>query len=68
MLFLKGLRYVNVNESVLNALQNSESPLKAGEIVDITGIDKKEVDKAIKFLIKEEKISSPKRCYYAINR
>lgn len=54
-------------ESVLNALKNSKEPMKSGEIAETTGIDKKEVDKAIKKLKSEEKISSPKRCYYSIN-
>jgi DNA-binding MarR family transcriptional regulator len=52
------------NEKVLAALSNALSPLKSGEISEQTGIDKKEVDKAIKSLIKENKVSSPKRCYY----
>lgn len=30
----------------------------------MAGLDKKEVDKAIKKLKTEEKIYSPKRCYY----
>jgi DNA-binding MarR family transcriptional regulator len=52
------------NKKVLAALSNALSPLKSGEISEQTGIDKKEVDKAIKSLIKENKVSSPKRCYY----
>lgn len=52
-------------EAVLNALKNSSEPLRSGEIVEATGIDKKEVDKAIKELKKEGKIVSPKRCYYS---
>jgi len=38
--------------------------LKAGEIAEMAGIEKKMVDKAIKALKAEEKIVSPKRCYY----
>jgi DNA-binding MarR family transcriptional regulator len=51
-------------EIILKALKNSEKPLKGGEIAEITGIDKKEVDKIIKKLKAEEKIISPKNCYY----
>ncbi len=54
-------------EIVLNALKNSKEPLKAGDISEMTGIDKAEVDKAIKDLKKEDKILSPKRCYYSAN-
>lgn len=49
---------------IFNTLKNSNLPLKAVEISEITKIDKKEVDKIIKNLKKDGKISSPKRCYY----
>ena len=55
---------METKEVVLNALENSEKPLKGGEIAEITGIDKKEVDKAIKKLTTEGRISSPVRCFY----
>lgn len=55
-------------EKVLEALKNSKEPLKAGDIAELAGIDKAEVDKAIKELKKEEKITSPKRCFYSINQ
>ncbi|PKP29885.1 MAG: MarR family transcriptional regulator [Bacteroidetes bacterium HGW-Bacteroidetes-16] len=55
---------MNTSEKVYNTLKISNTPLKAGEIADQSGIDKKEVDKAIKVLVNENKISSPKRCYY----
>ena len=55
---------MNTAEIVYNALKASGTPLKAGEIAEKSGIDKKEVDKAIKVLVKESKITSPKRCYY----
>ncbi|WP_346914953.1 HTH domain-containing protein [Clostridium sp.] len=52
-------------DKVLEVLKNSPEPLKSGEIAEKAGIDKKEVDKAIKSLKAEDKIESPKRCYYA---
>lgn len=52
-------------ELVLKILKESSEPLKAGEIAEKANIDKKEVDKAIKELKKEELIESPKRCYYS---
>lgn len=55
---------MDTNEKVFGTLKNATTPLKSGEISEQTGIDKKEVDKAIKSLIKENKVSSPKRCYY----
>ncbi|MHA2026550.1 MAG: MarR family transcriptional regulator [Candidatus Thorarchaeota archaeon] len=51
--------------TIYKAFTDSEEPLKAGEVAEITGIDKKEVSKAIKILRKEGKLVSPKNCYYA---
>ncbi len=51
-------------EKVLAALKAAGKPLKAGEIADSTGLDKKEVDKAMKVLKTEGKIESPKVCYW----
>jgi len=53
-------------EKVFNTLKQNDQPLKSGEIAELSGIDKKEVDKAIKKLKVEEKITSPKRCYYSV--
>ncbi|NJE62290.1 HTH domain-containing protein [Thermococcus sp. 21S7] len=52
-------------EVVFKVLKEAGKPLKSKEIAELAGIDKKEVDKAIKVLKKEGKIISPKRCYYA---
>jgi len=51
-------------EKVLQVLKISGKPMKSGEIAEIAGIDKKEVDKAIKKLKTEDKIFSPKNCFY----
>lgn len=51
---------------VFDTLKNSDQPLKGKEIADLAGIEKKEVDKAIKKLKKEEKIFSPKNCFYSV--
>lgn len=59
---------MEIKEKVLEVLTNSEEPLKGGQIAEISGIDKKEIDKAIKDLKKEEKIISPKRCFYSVNK
>jgi len=53
-------------EVVLKAMKKSGKPLKGGEIADLTGLDKKLVDKAIKVLKDEDKITSPQRCFYAV--
>lgn len=59
---------MSVNEIVLKTLADEDKPLRPGEIAELAGVEKKEVEKAIKELKKEEKIFSPKRCFYAINK
>ncbi|MDI9479846.1 MAG: MarR family transcriptional regulator [Syntrophomonadaceae bacterium] len=49
---------------VLAAFQQAGKPLKSTEVAELSGLDKKDVDKAIKKLKETEKIHSPKRCYY----
>jgi predicted transcriptional regulator len=51
-------------EKVLEAMKAAGKPLKAGEIATASGLDKKEVDKAMKILKEQEVIVSPKRCYW----
>ncbi|MGQ8335901.1 hypothetical protein ACUNWD_05070 [Sunxiuqinia sp. A32] len=51
-------------EKVLQALASAGKPLKAGEIAEASGLEKKEVDKAMKELKKEGKIVSPVRCFW----
>ncbi|AAM23568.1 MAG: Uncharacterized protein XD49_0429 [Caldanaerobacter subterraneus] len=56
---------MEVKELVLKTLKESPQPLRPGDIAEKANLDKKEVDKAIKELKKENLIISPKRCYYA---
>ncbi|WP_293446293.1 MarR family transcriptional regulator [Persephonella sp.] len=56
---------MSVEQKVLDAMKRAGKPLKTGEIAELTGLDKKEVEKVIKKLKKEGKIESPKRCYYS---
>jgi DNA-binding transcriptional regulator GbsR (MarR family) len=51
-------------EKVLAAMQAAGKPMRAGDIVDASGLERKEVDKAMKVLKAEEKIVSPKRCWW----
>jgi len=55
-------------EKVIETIEKAGKPLKGGEISELTGIDKKVVDKLIKELKKEEKIFSPKNCYYDVKK
>jgi transcription initiation factor TFIIIB Brf1 subunit/transcription initiation factor TFIIB len=56
---------METKEIVFRAIENAGKPVKGGEIAETTGIDKKEIDKAIKKLVTEGKINSPVRCFYA---
>jgi DNA-binding transcriptional ArsR family regulator len=49
---------------ILEVLKKEGNPLNAGQITEISGLDRKEVDKAMKALKDEELIVSPKRCYW----
>jgi len=56
---------METKELVFKAIEDAGKPVKGGEIAVATGIDKKEIDKAIKKLVTEGKINSPIRCFYA---
>lgn len=55
---------MEVKELVLEAMKKAGVPLNAGKIADLTGFDRKEVDKAMAKLKAEEAIESPRRCYW----
>ncbi len=56
---------MSTEKTVIETLAKAGKPLKSGEIAEICGIDKKDVDKTIKLLKTKDRIFSPKRCYYA---
>ncbi len=51
-------------EAILEAMKNTGEPMSAGQIAEATGIERKEIDKAMKEMKKDETIVSPKRCYW----
>ena len=55
---------MDITEKVLEIMRAQGQPLNAGKISELGGLDRKEVDKAMNQLKKEEKIVSPKRCYW----
>lgn len=50
---------------VLAVMTEAGEPLNAGKIAELSGIDRKEVDKAMKALKDEGAIVSPVRCKWA---
>lgn len=53
---------------VLAFFSTTDKPVSAGQVADATGVDRKEVDKIMTALKKEEKIVSPKKCYWEIKK
>ncbi len=53
-------------EKVTKAYADAGEPLKAGQVSELSGVEKEEVDKIIKVLKTEKTIYSPKRCFYEI--
>ena len=60
----KTIKIMEITEKVLNTLKKAGEPLNAGKIAEISGLDRKEVDKAMKTLKENGSIVSPKRCYW----
>ena len=56
---------MEAKEKVLAIMKQAGEPLNAGKIAELSGLDRKEVDKAIKELKAEGAIVSPVRCKWA---
>jgi predicted transcriptional regulator len=50
---------------VLSVMKDAARPMKAAEIAEEMGVEKKDVDKAMKSLKKTGAIMSPRNCYWA---
>lgn len=53
---------METKDKVLATMKEVGTPLNAGKIAELSGIDRKEVDKAMKLLKEEGAIVSPVRC------
>jgi len=51
-------------DKVLKTMKNAGEPLNTSKIVELSGMNRKEVEKAMKILKKDARIVSPKRCYW----
>lgn len=49
-------------EQILKAMRDAGEPLNAGKIAELTGLDRKVVDKTMDAMKKEGSIVSPVRC------
>jgi len=55
---------MEIKMQVLEAMKKAGAPINAGKIVEITCLERKEVDKAMNILKAEGTIVSPRRCYW----
>ncbi|AKG34009.1 transcriptional regulator [Paenibacillus durus] len=53
---------MSVKEQVLETIKSAGKPVSAGEVEKLSGLDRKEIDKAFNELKKENAIVSPVRC------
>lgn len=56
---------METKDKVLAVMKEAGTPLNAGKIAELSGIDRKEVDKAMNQLKEEGAIVSPVRCKWA---
>ena len=56
---------MEVKDKVLATMTEAGQPLNAGKIAELSGLDRKVVDKAMKQLKEEGAIVSPVRCKWA---
>ncbi len=56
------MNLVSVKENILEVMKKAGKPVSAGEVEKLSGLDRKEIDKAFKELKLENAIVSPVRC------
>lgn len=52
--------------TVIEAIRNAGEPVNASKVAEVTGLDKKVVDKVFAHLKKDGTIVSPVRCKYTL--
>lgn len=57
---------MEAKEKIFSAMKKAGRELKTGEIADLAAVDKKEAEKAVKVLAAENRIYSPKRCFWKV--
>ena len=53
---------MDIKEQVLKVMKEAGKPVSAGEVEKLSGLDRKDIDKAFQALKKEEAIVSTVRC------
>lgn len=57
---------MSVKESVIETMKAAGKPLSAGEVEKLSGLNRKDIDKAFKELKEENAITSPVRCKWEL--
>ena len=57
---------MDTKNKVLAPMKEAGEPLNAGKIAELSGLDRKDVDKAMKQLKEEGAITSPVRCKWTV--
>ena len=68
IIFINPFQFITMmeaKEKVLATMKEAGQPLNAGKIAELSGLDRKDVDKAMKQLKEEGAIVSPVRCKWA---
>ena len=60
------IKPVEMKDKVLQVIREAGKPVSAGDVAKLSGIDRKEVDKAFADLKKEGAIVSPVRCKWTV--
>ena len=57
---------METKDKVLETMKAAGEPLNAGKIAELSGLDRKDVDEAMKELKAEGAITSPVRCKWTV--
>ncbi len=59
---------MDIQEQIIRTFEEAGEAMRAGEIAEKAGLEKKDVEKAIKKMKEAGSIISPKRCFYNIKK
>jgi biotin operon repressor len=55
---------METKDQILDAMKKAGTPLNAAKLVELTGLERKEIDKGMKQLKADGSIESPKTCFW----
>jgi hypothetical protein len=57
---------METKDRIYDIMKKAGKELRTGEIANLAGLEKKDIEKDIKSLDKEARIFSPKRCFWKV--